>query len=235
MPIGGIGKRLAEAGFKKPKPLIKVMSVPMFIRALYFLSEVKIPFSIHIIVNSNILDVREIQKVLNDYHIHASLYEISFYTKGSAETVSFIKEKLDMTAPTLIVDCDIEFHSPDFINHINSSLYNNEFDASVIYFESNDSKYSYVKFQDNSSLATEIVEKEVISNNAIIGAYFFSKFELFEKGFTLLKMRNLNNGEEYYISRVLNSLITKGYRVFGFEGVMKNYGTYDELKKYIHE
>jgi dTDP-glucose pyrophosphorylase len=114
-------------------------------------------------------------------------------------------------------------------------LYNNEFDASVIYFESNDFKYSYVKFQDNSSLATEIVEKEVISNNAIIGAYFFSKFELFEKGFTLLKRRNLNNGEEYYISRVLNSLITKGYRVFGFEGVMKNYGTYDELKKYIHE
>ena len=80
-----------------------------------------------------------------------------------------------------------------------------------------------------------IAEKKVISENAIIGAYFFSNGYLFlrtcEK---LLKSNVLRKHKEYYISCLYNLLLEENNKIVAFPSIGYNsFGTPSELKKYI--
>ena len=72
----------------------------------------------------------------------------------------------------LIANSDqiVDMNIADYINDSD----NRNLDGSVLCFEDNDTKWSYAKL-DGKGLITEIREKEVISEHATVGIYYFKK------------------------------------------------------------
>ena len=232
VPMAGKGKRLQDAGYEKPKPLIEISGIPLFIRSLNFIRYLKNEISIHLIINEKQLNVTEIESKLNDFQINAAIHTINDFTKGAAETVYSIVNYIPKELPCLIVDCDIEFYSEDFFKFINEFELKNRLEGALTYFESNENKYSYIQVDKNNKVIG-IQEKAVISNKAVIGAYFFGDIELFKSSYLKIRGQEINKNDEYYISKVINNLILDGYTFRCFRGIFSNYGSPEDIKKYI--
>ena len=103
----------------------------------------------------------------------------------------------------------------------------------VVSFNSNLPKYSYAEI-DNNNKVLRTAEKEVISNHALCGAYFFSKAESFlSAADRLLNEANFSK-PEFYVSLLYNYLLNDGENVtLANMEEYYSYGTPDELKKYL--
>ena len=99
------------------------------------------------------------------------------------------------------MDCDLEFRSLNFVAIIKEILSKTieEVDGgALVSFQSNMSKYSYAQIDENNKVL-RTAEKEVISNHALGGAYFFSKAEGFlSAAYHLLNEVNFCKSEFYY-------------------------------------
>lgn len=79
------------------------------------------------------------------------------------------------------MDCDLEFRSKAYIEEIKRILKTPITQVNggmVVSFESNLPKYSYAEI-NSKGLVVRTAEKEVISNHALCGAYFFPPHKVF--------------------------------------------------------
>ena len=205
----------------------------MFIRALEFLKLLKVSFVLHLIIDSRKINSSELQAILNQYNIVGEIHSLNNSTKGSADTVMKISHLLAKMNPILIVDCDIEFFSSGFFDYINHRDKNSRYDGCIAFFNSNEDKFSFAEIITETGLVSRVAEKEVISNNAIIGAYYFKDFLLFYQAFEILKSQKLKEGDEYYLSKILGILVSQKNKIKAFEGRMQNFGSFDDLIKFI--
>ena len=122
----------------------------------------------------------------------------------------------------------------DIEDYINDSE-NRQLDGSVLCFEDNDKKWSYAKLDENG-LITEIREKEVISDNATVGIYYFNKGRDFVENAIDMIVRNERVNNEFYVAPVYNYAIKQGKK-FGIYTIdktqMHGTGTPEDLDKYI--
>ena len=77
-------------------------------------------------------------------------------------------------------------------------------------------------------------EKEVISNHALCGAYFFSSGKRFKQvAHQLMNEQNFAK-PEYYVSLLYNYLIAAGEKIYlASMEEYYSYGTPEELKRYL--
>lgn len=134
------------------------------------------------------------------------------------------------------MDCDLEFRSLNFVAIIKEILSKTieEVDGgALVSFQSNMSKYSYAQIDENNNVL-RTAEKEVISNHALCGAYFFSKAEGFlSAAYHLLNEVNFSKSE-FYVSLLYNYLLQKGETVQLAEiEEYYSYGTPEELGRYL--
>ncbi len=106
-------------------------------------------------------------------------------------------------------DCDHLFKSSDFNNFIIES-FDESVDGLILTFTSNESKYSFLK-KDDMGNVIRTVEKEVISNEAICGCYYFKNKDIFSA--CAEQYLNECNYSEFFISGVYNVMIEKGMTV----------------------
>lgn len=233
MPMGGIGKRFLDEGYKHPKPLIDVSGKEMFLRALESFDHFEIPKK-HIFVirkdqNDKYNLAQKIIKLLPDAQINI----LDHNTKGAAETCLIAKKNIQLDQPLIIMDCDFRFYSKEYIDKINSAVKNGTPDGILLCFNSDNPRYSYAKTLANKVIET--AEKKVISDNAIAGAYYFNEAKTFvDAARNLLDQPISNNLKEYYLSLVYNILISNGKiveiaRIDSFD----SFGTPEELKLFI--
>ncbi len=102
-------------------------------------------------------------------------------------------------------------------------------------FEDNDKKWSYAKL-DESGFITMIREKEVISEHATVGIYYFHKDRDFVENAIDMIVRNDRVNNEFYVAPVYNYAIAQGEK-FGIYTIdktqMHGTGTPQDLDKYI--
>ena len=103
----------------------------------------------------------------------------------------------------------------------------------LVSFESSEPRYSYADVDENM-IVKRTAEKEVISNHALCGAYFFST----GKGFLSAAHRLLNEPvftkPEFYVSLLYNYLLANGETVkLATMEDYRSYGTPEELKRYL--
>ena len=126
-----------------------------------------------------------------------------------------------------IVDMDIQ----DYINDSE----NRGLDGSVLCFEDNDKKWSYARL-DSAGMIEEIREKEVISEHATVGIYYFNRGRDFVENAIDMFVRNERVNNEFYVAPVYNYAIEKGGK-FGIYSIDKSQmhgtGTPEDLDKYI--
>jgi UDP-N-acetylglucosamine diphosphorylase / glucose-1-phosphate thymidylyltransferase / UDP-N-acetylgalactosamine diphosphorylase / glucosamine-1-phosphate N-acetyltransferase / galactosamine-1-phosphate N-acetyltransferase len=228
LPMGGIGARFAEAGFQTPKPLILVDGVPMYRKALSSLSGLFQDYDLHIIIRQEHNVRYDLKSRLENEIPNVFVHEIEKNTRGSAETVNTIGPHLTKEAPILVLDCDIFFESEE----LKSALLQPSFDAIIVTFSSEDPRYSYAVVREN--LVTDVAEKQVISDRAIIGAYFFKNTGNFLNWNRILLAFDLDEKrKEYYMSGVLEVALNNDAKIFAVNGEFSSFGTPEELSIYM--
>lgn len=236
MPMAGEGSRFTKEGWTTPKPLIELKGTPLFIRAINSVSIDDVSMKYSFIVRQEHIDNYKIDQQIKAILPNANIFSVQKTTRGAVETCLMAESFISEDDGIIVMDCDLEFRSEAYINGIRQILEKpmEKVDGGMLVsFESNLPKYSYAEIdKDNRVIRT--AEKEVISNHALCGAYFFST----GKGFLNAAHRLINEQNfskpEFYVSLLYNYLLQNGETVLlaKIEQYF-SYGTPEELKQHI--
>lgn len=228
MPMGGEGSRFKNTGVDTPKPLILANGIPFYQRALNSVNG-NFEKKVSAIIRSEHMKDYNLDKSLRMFCPDSRIYTIDKTTGGAVQTC-LIADIADDDA-VLILDCDFEFRSKPFMEYI-TMLLNSDADqrGAVLSFYSDKTKYSYAKVDENGYV-TQTAEKQVISNNALCGAYFFNS------GLTFKAVANDLikdcDAKEFYTSLLYNRLPLEQKIVKLFKAdEYRSFGTPEELNVY---
>lgn len=236
MPMAGEGSRFLKKGWTTPKPLIILKNVPLFKRAISSVSIEGAPMKYSFIVRQEHIDKYQIDKQIHTLLPDAHIFSVLKTTRGAVETCLIAEPVIAPEDSIVVMDCDLEFRSKEYtksIKKILESPIEQVNGGMLVSFESNQPQYSYAEV-NKSGLVVRTAEKEVISNHALCGAYFFSSAQGFLNAAHRLLKEPVFSKPEYYISLLYNYLLKEGeiVRLATMEEYY-SYGTPEELKQYI--
>lgn len=232
MPMAGEGSRFVKNGYTTPKPLIEVNDKPLFKHAIDSINIEGINIKYSFIVRQEHIDNYNIDTQIKEYIPTANIFAVEKTTRGAVETCLIAESVIDDNDAIIVMDCDLRFTSKQFNDIIVTSLKQNYIGGAVVSFNSNLSKYSYAEIDDNGNVI-RTAEKEVISNHALCGAYFFGTGKLFKTTAHKLLLESDFNKPEYYISLLYNYILKMGKTVqLASLDSYYSYGTPEELKQY---
>lgn len=236
MPMAGEGSRFAKAGWTTPKPLIELDGQPLFKHAISSVSADGIEMKYSFIVRQEHIEKYKIDEGIKSFLPQANVFSVLKTTRGAVETCLIAESAIEDLDAVIVMDCDLEFRSKKFIEIIRSilSLPSSQAEGgALVSFESDQPKYSYAEVGDDGYVK-RTAEKEVISNHALCGAYFFSTGKRFKE----IAHQLLNEPEfkkpEYYVSLLYNYMLQAGEKVqLAPMEEYYSYGTPEELQKYL--
>lgn len=236
MPMAGEGNRFLKEGWSTPKPLIELNGKPLFLHAIGSLNLEKLPVKYSFIVRKEHIDNNAIDKRIKEILPEASIFCVEKTTRGAVETCLLAECAIDKDDCIIIMDCDLEFRSKAFTEYITQTVNSKEEElngGALVSFLSNDSRYSYAEIDENNQVK-RTAEKEVISNHALCGAYFFSSAKGFLNAAHMLLNESVFTKPEYYVSLLFNYLLKNGGKVMlASMEEYHSYGTPEELKRYL--
>lgn len=228
MPMAGRGLRFSKQGFDFPKPLIEIYGKPFFYWSTQSVRKFVELISLDFVVLQEHIDKFEIDAKVREYFPEARIHVLSEVTEGAVITCMKGVEGIDDEYPVLFNDCDHLFKCTKFNEFCNQN-FKDEIDGILLTFESNEPKFSFVgKNEDGNVIRT--AEKDVISNEAICGCYYFRNKNVFLRAAKeyLIKC----NYSEYFMSGVYNVMLDNGLCI---KSLMTDFhvpfGVPDEYKK----
>lgn len=236
MPMAGEGSRFKKEGWTTPKPLIELNGMPLFKHAISSVCAEGIEMKYSFIVRQEHIDEYKIDQGIRSFLPDANVFSVLKTTRGAVETCLIAESAIADDDAVIVMDCDLEFRSKQFVEIIKEILATPADKANggaLVSFESNEPRYSYAAV-DEEGFVTRTAEKEVISNHALCGAYFFSTGKRFKQ----VAHQLLNEPEfkkpEYYVSLLYNYLLADGEKVrLAPMEEYYSYGTPEELKRYL--
>ena len=236
MPMAGEGSRFLKEGWTTPKPLIELNGQPLFKHAISSVTDKDIQMKYSFIVRQEHIDKYQIDKGIRSFLPEANLFSVVKTTRGAVETCLIAENAIADDDAVIVMDCDLEFRSKKFVEIIKQILNKPIEEATggaLVSFESNEPRYSYAAL-GKDGFVTRTAEKEVISNHALCGAYFFSSGKRFKEVAHGLLDEPVFSKPEYYVSLLFNYLLKAGekVRLVSMEEYY-SYGTPEELKRYL--
>lgn len=251
--MGGLGTRFAAQGISTPKPLIPVDGdQPMIFKAvssfdglLRMCDAGTLQLHIIFVVRQEHEDTFKLKTRLGEVFEGRTNVVVKFAmmtrdTLGAAETCLLAEPLLTMSAPVVIMDCDLYFRSKKYedilVSMANSSDETTRLGGVLVHFRSTAPRYSYALVDPNTGFVVKTAEKIPISDMSLIGAYGFGSGALFVAGAKKLLENPINPDKgvkEYYISLVFNMLLADGLKVVAVErDDYASFGTPEELELY---
>ena len=203
LPIAGRGSRFAEAGFELPKPLILVHEKPMIevvvnnIRPLCDHRFIFVALKEH-------LDHLGMEETLNRIAPGCIIIPVTEVTEGAACTVLLAREFIDNNDQLMMANSD-QYVDID-INDYLSLMDDKKVDGLIMTMWADDPKWSFVGFNKEGQV-NNVVEKEVISNEATVGIYNFQKGSDFVNAADQMIAKNLRVKNEFYVAPAYNEMI----------------------------
>ena len=230
IPIAGLGTRFSKVGIDMPKPLIKVNNKTLIEHSI---SSINIDANYIFITKEyeNKEHNQELSALLKKIKPNSIEIKINVLTSGAAETCLYAKELINNEEGLIITNCDQIFDwdlndFSDFIKNING-------DGCVVLHKSNNIKNSYAIINDDKLI--KIKEKEVISDDALVGLHYWRHGKDFVSSAENL-IDNLFSNTESYISTTYQYLIDSGKTIVPFYAPQNSYislGTPEDLDIYI--
>lgn len=236
MPMAGEGSRFLQEGWTTPKPLIQLKGKCLFERAVGSVADVNAPMKYSFIVRQEHIDHQSIDKLLKEVCPAVRIFSVLQTTRGAVETCLKAENSIAEEDAILIMDCDLEFRSNGLTQYILDTLLKKVDQVNggaLVSFDSQDPRYSYAQV-DSENRVLRTAEKEVISNHALCGAYFFSTARDFLYAAHQLLNEPVFTKPELYVSLLYNYLLKdhQDVRLFPMEEYY-SYGTPEELKHYL--
>ncbi len=214
MPMGGAGSRFFKNGFVMPKPLIEINEKPFLYWATKSVTKFLENYDLTFVVLENHIKEFEIDKVISKYFPQADIVAVSGEEVRSGPVMTCLAgiKNIHDNIPIMFNDCDHMFRCSEFNALMNDGKI--DADGALLTFSSDQPQFSYVKFDSNGDICGT-VEKNVVSNQAICGAYYVKDAETFRQ----TAQQYLKECEycEFFVSGVYNIMCKQGMTVKHFE------------------
>ena len=225
LPIAGKAQRFINEGYTMPKPLIMAKDKHIIDWALESIetSECNLIFAVRLdhVHNFGIDDILR-QKFGNQIKIVI----VDRVTRGSVETCLLAREHINNDLPLIIYTPDVYFQPTFDPSSVSSNL-----DGFLLTFKANSSAHSYVELGPDG-YAVRTAEKEVISQNAAVGVYYYKTGKMFVDYADRLIEEDIRVKNEFYISQVYNEYILDNKKIIHYPIVeIFSINTPAELKK----
>lgn len=227
IPMAGAGSRFASAGYSFPKPLISVKNLNDKPMIQVIVENLNIQAEYIFIVRKEHADKYNLRQMLNVISPKCKIVEVDHLTEGAACTTLLAKELINNDEPLLIANSDqfVEWDSNEFMY----SMQGDKIDGGILTFNNTHPKWSYAKLDDNG-FVTEVREKEVISDEATVGIYYWSKGSDYVRYAEQMIAKNIRVNNEFYVCPVYNEAIKDGKQVKIFHiNKMWGLGTPEDL------
>jgi HAD superfamily hydrolase (TIGR01509 family) len=229
IPMAGEGSRFVKAGYSFPKPLIEVNKKPM-------IQTVKESLGINgqyiFLVRGEHLKKYNLNNFLKILAPNCKIIVVDKLTEGAACTVMLAKKYIDNDRPLIIANADqyIEWNPSETMYRFTSQ----KIDGGILTFNSIHPKWSYAKTDKDNKKVIEVAEKNVISNNATVGVYYWRKGSDFVKYTDQMISNNIRINNEFYVCPVFNQAI-KDNKIIKISKVdsMWGLGTPEDLKNFV--
>lgn len=209
VPMAGKGSRFSSEGFSLPKPLISIYEKPFFYWATQSVYKFVQVASVNFVVLQEHIDNFGIDKEIYSYFPEANIHIIEEVTEGAVMSSLVGVRDINDQYPIVFNDCDHLFKSKAFYEICNGNT-EIKFDGILLTFYSDEPKYSFVE-KNESGKIIRTSEKEVISNEAICGCYYFKNLEIFKTAVNAY--RNNCRYQEYFMSGLYDELIYLGHSI----------------------
>lgn len=140
-------------------------------------------------------------------------------TRGALISLSFALDKIPTGMPILVIPTNswINFDSEQFVNE----MINSGNEIGLLCFKSNNPNYSYLRKRGEQIL--EFKEKEVISDLATAGVFYFANKMAISKCIEWCLLNNINKNGIYYLAPSLNYFICQNSKIGSTEIQASNY------------
>lgn len=207
MPMAGAGTRFLKEGVNTPKPLIMLGDRPFFWWAVMSVLRDESEVDITFVVLKCHIEEFGIDDVIHSYFRDARIVALNGVTDGPALTCLEGVRSIEDDAPVMFNDCDHYFRCKRLCALLSGGL---SADGVLLTFKSDSSDFSYARFNDAGQVIGTI-EKQVVSDRAICGAYVFKSAALFRT----MCNEYLEHCEykECFVSGIYNVMCNKGMNV----------------------
>ena len=210
--MGGGGTRFGNKGFNVPKPLIELQGKPFFYWAAQSVAKFTDVEDITFVVLQEHIDKFDIKNRILEYFPDARFQVIPYVLNGAvltcAEGVKLIEDDL----PILFNDCDHAFLCKSFYDFCKKADFGGV-DGALLTFKSSSPAFSYAIFDEHHNV-TGTIEKQVLSDEAICGAYYFKNKDVFN---TAVEKYLVNCAyKEFFVSGVYNVMGERGDKITTF-------------------
>jgi NDP-sugar pyrophosphorylase family protein len=215
VPMAGRGSRFADAGYVMPKPLIEVHGVPMIQLVIANLTP-SVPHRFHFLIQRAHDADYALGARLGTWAPGATVTPIDGITEGAACTVLLARGLIDSEDPLMIANCD-QYIDADIDAYLAAM---GDADGLIMTMWADDPKWSFVR-RNGSGRVVQVVEKEVVSNEATVGIYNFRRGRDFVGGADAMIAADQRVNGEFYVAPVYDRLIAEGARIecFGIGGI----------------
>lgn len=207
IPIAAEDHVFKQAGYEKPKPLIIVNDEPMIKWATACLEGIVDDSSyIFPVLRSHINEYsidEELRRIFSD---DITIIPVDGMTDGPAETVLEAEEQI--SSDELLIVFGDQYVEVDLKGRIESTTA----DGLIPVFESSSPKWSYAATTQDG-VVSEVAEKEVISEHATAGIYYFSNGEDCIEGTKRMISRDIRTNQLFYVCPIYNELIQMSRRI----------------------
>jgi dTDP-glucose pyrophosphorylase len=210
VPMAGRGSRFATAGYTIPKPLIPVGGRPM----IHWIIENVRPRRAHqftfICLAEHLEKFSEVPAALKGICPGCHIISVETVTQGAACTVLLAKEIINSDNPLMIANSD-QIVDLD-INEYLAAADAPDVGGLIMTFWADHPKWSYCRMRPDNSVC-EVVEKQVVSNEATVGIYNFRKGRDFVRAAEQMIAKDLRVNGEFYVAPTYNPLIAEGAKI----------------------
>jgi NDP-sugar pyrophosphorylase family protein len=237
IPMAGYGKRFSDVGITIPKPLISIKGKTL---AEHAIESVPFKDSNYVFITRPFEDEsynNTLSQILRIKDNLRSELRVSNAHLGTAHSCTYaeqyFKENEWSENPLIIINSDqiLNWNVQDFINFIKEK----DPDGAVILHKSSNPKNSFAKINKRGEIS-EIMEKVVISDDALIGLHYWKKASDFFSSSKELFDKMYWNRKEVYVSETYNFLIKRGKTILPYyfeDGQYISLGTPEDIDNYV--
>lgn len=234
VPMAGRGQRFVDAGYDMPKPLIPVQGVPMIKLVIANLMP-DCPHRFHFLIQRAHDQSYDLAALLARWVPDCTVTMIDGITEGAACTVLLARALIDNDDALMIANCD-QYIDAD-INQYLAAL--GEADGLIMTMWADHPKWSFVR-RDVTGRVVQVVEKQVVSNEATVGIYNFRRGRDFVRAADAMIAGDKRVNGEFYVAPAYDMLIDAGARIecfgIGTDGAgMHGIGTPQDLDLFVGE
>jgi HAD superfamily hydrolase (TIGR01509 family) len=228
IPMAGAGSRFSVAGYTFPKPLIEVRGKPMI---QVVVDNLGIDATYTYVVRKEHYEKYNLKQMLNLITPNCNIVCVDTLTEGAACTTLLAKEFINTDDSLLIANSDqfIEWNPLQFVHKVNTT----KCDGNILTFRNTHPKYSYVKLNEDGNV-TEVKEKQVISDIATVGIYYWAKGCEYVKYAEQMIAKNIRFNNEFYVAPVYNEAIEDGKKITIFDVENWGIGTPEDLNYFLN-